>query len=256
MNFKEVDIAVVGNLLIDELPGPVVEPGGAALYLSLAAAEAGARVGLHSVVGEDYPLEQLKRAEVQLSLQRLPGPGGRTVIEYLKHHRRLIHLGPGHEAMTPQTPHPFQAKKVLIGPMPWQWQLFHLDACEPGSAFLDPYPTLNEDRWNDLSERLHKLNYLVLNSEELEMELGDIPLEVPILMKEGSKGGYHRPSGLRWTAPQVQVVDPTGAGDSFLAGFATGTARGFSLKNSLELGADLAAEVIQQVGSRAFWRTS
>jgi len=245
---------VVGNLLIDELPGSVIEPGGAALYLSLAAAEAGARVGLHSVVGDDYPLEQLKRAEVQLSLQKLPSPGGRSVIEYLEHGRRLTHVGPGHEVMTPQSPHPFQAKKVLIGPMPWQWQLFHLDACEPGSAFLDPYPTLNEERWRDLAERIHKLHYLVLNAEELEMDLGGIPLETPILVKEGPRGGYHRPSGFRWTAPQVQVVDPTGAGDAFLAGVATGTVRGLSLQKCLEQGADLAAAVIQQVGSRAFWR--
>ena len=248
---RPVDVAVIGNLLIDELPGPVIEPGGAALYLSLAAAKAGARVGLHSVVGEDYPLQQLEKAGVDFSLRRLSGAGGRTVIEYLDEGRRLTHVGPGHQVMTPQAPHPFEATKVIVAPMPWEWQLFHLDACKPGSAFLDPYPTLNETRWRTLSKRLDKLHFLVVNIEELEMDLEEIPEDVPILVKEGPKGGYHRPSGLRWEAPPVKVIDPTGAGDSFLAGVAVGAARGWPLKRCLDLGAELAARVIQQLGSRA-----
>ena len=250
---KAVDVAVIGNLLIDELPGPVIEPGGAALYLSLAAAKTGAKVGLHSVVGEDYPLQQLEKAGIELSLKRLSGAGGRTVIEYLDEGRRLTHVGPGHHVMTPQVPHPFNAAKVIVAPMPWEWQLFHLDTCKPGSAFLDPYPTLNEARWRDLSKRLDKLHFLVLNVEELEMDLKEIPEDVPILVKEGPKGGYHRPSGLRWEATPVTVVDPTGAGDSFLAGVAAGAARGLALPRCLKQGAALAAEVIQRLGSRALW---
>jgi sugar/nucleoside kinase (ribokinase family) len=50
--------------------------------------------------------------------------------------------------------------------------------------------------------------------------------------------------------PIEQLVDTTGAGDLFAAGFLLGTARGKSLEHSLRLGAISAAEVIQHYGAR------
>ena len=50
--------------------------------------------------------------------------------------------------------------------------------------------------------------------------------------------------------PVGQVVDTTGAGDLFAAGFLVGYARGKSLEDSLRLGAIAAAEVIQHYGAR------
>ncbi|NUR12585.1 MAG: adenosine kinase [Bradyrhizobium sp.] len=47
-----------------------------------------------------------------------------------------------------------------------------------------------------------------------------------------------------------KLVDTTGAGDLFAAGFLYGTARGRSLEQSLRLGAIAAAEVIQHYGAR------
>jgi sugar/nucleoside kinase (ribokinase family) len=50
--------------------------------------------------------------------------------------------------------------------------------------------------------------------------------------------------------PIRELVDTTGAGDLFAAGFLTGEARGLSLERSLKLGAIAAAEVIQHYGAR------
>jgi sugar/nucleoside kinase (ribokinase family) len=47
-----------------------------------------------------------------------------------------------------------------------------------------------------------------------------------------------------------QLVDTTGAGDLFAAGFLAGQARGLGLEVSLKLGAIAAAEVIQHYGAR------
>jgi sugar/nucleoside kinase (ribokinase family) len=50
--------------------------------------------------------------------------------------------------------------------------------------------------------------------------------------------------------PVKQVVDTTGAGDLFAAGFLFGTVRGLSHEQCGRLGALAAAEVIQHIGAR------
>jgi sugar/nucleoside kinase (ribokinase family) len=50
--------------------------------------------------------------------------------------------------------------------------------------------------------------------------------------------------------PVSEVVDTTGAGDAYTAGFLYGVAYGKSLRESAELGTLCATRVIQQVGAR------
>ena len=50
--------------------------------------------------------------------------------------------------------------------------------------------------------------------------------------------------------PVEQVVDVTGAGDLFAAGFLVGHSRGKDHRTAAQLGALAAAEVIQHVGAR------
>ena len=50
--------------------------------------------------------------------------------------------------------------------------------------------------------------------------------------------------------PEVEVVDTTGAGDLYAAGFLYGIARGMDLRRCAELGSAAAAEVIAHVGAR------
>ncbi|MDR7037825.1 sugar/nucleoside kinase (ribokinase family) [Methylobacterium sp. BE186] len=61
------------------------------------------------------------------------------------------------------------------------------------------------------------------------------------------KGGEIRSVGV---SPVREVVDSTGAGDLFAAGFLAGHARGLDYVSSARLGALAAAEVIQHIGAR------
>jgi sugar/nucleoside kinase (ribokinase family) len=63
-----------------------------------------------------------------------------------------------------------------------------------------------------------------------------------VLSKDGL---YHVPS-----EPIAHVVDTTGAGDLFAAGYLYGVTHGKSLQDSLKLGALAAAEIISHVGAR------
>jgi len=78
--------------------------------------------------------------------------------------------------------------------------------------------------------------------------------KVPTLVVTRSEHGAMASAGdERAHVPAVPVkklVDTTGAGDLFAAGFLAGQARGRSLRQSLQLGAVAASEVIQHYGAR------
>jgi sugar/nucleoside kinase (ribokinase family) len=79
---------------------------------------------------------------------------------------------------------------------------------------------------------------------------GKVPLLVVTMSEEGAcaiAGDEHVRVP---AAPVDKVVDTTGAGDLFAAGFLHGQAQGWDLERSLKLGAVCAAEVISHFGAR------
>ena len=74
------------------------------------------------------------------------------------------------------------------------------------------------------------------------------------VIKLGEKGCYVKPGvqpGFFCGAYPVEVVDTTGAGDSFVAGFLTGIFKGWDVKSSAELACAVAAMNIRAVGATA-----
>jgi sugar/nucleoside kinase (ribokinase family) len=74
-----------------------------------------------------------------------------------------------------------------------------------------------------------------------------------VLIKMGAKGSFVHDgqAGLRVPAPRIKVVDSTGAGDAFCAGFLAGRMKGWSLIQSAQLGNVLGASCCLGVGAYA-----
>jgi sugar/nucleoside kinase (ribokinase family) len=90
--------------------------------------------------------------------------------------------------------------------------------------------------------------------EEFEAAVAKIAPQVPVLVATRSeKGAIAVADGTRAEVaaePIDAVVDTTGAGDLFAAGFLHGQAQGHGLEKSLRLGAICAAEIISHYGAR------
>jgi sugar/nucleoside kinase (ribokinase family) len=101
----------------------------------------------------------------------------------------------------------------------------------------------------------NELEFLHLAHEtDLEPAMAKFTGRIPTLVVTRSEKGALGLSGEERAQvpaePIERLVDTTGAGDLFAAGFLAGQARGKSLKDSLRLGAICASEVIQHYGAR------
>ena len=108
-----------------------------------------------------------------------------------------------------------------------------------------------------------KLDILFANEAEIteltgaanfDEAVAQIAPKVPTLVVTRSEKGAIACRGAEQASvpaePIGRLVDTTGAGDLFAAGFLAGEARGLGLEQSLKLGAIAAAEVIQHYGAR------
>lgn len=106
-----------------------------------------------------------------------------------------------------------------------------------------------QEKWNTgLDNLLNCIDIFLPNENEISAIMADPDLNnalsraakiVPItVVKMGAKGAMLRSGevSLHVDAPDVQVVDSIGAGDSFDAGFVYGYLKGLSLKQCLEIG--------------------
>lgn len=92
-------------------------------------------------------------------------------------------------------------------------------------------------------------------TEDFEAAVGNVAAKVPVLVvTRGEHGALAITGGERTEvgAESIEtVVDTTGAGDLFAAGFLSGQAQGRSIADCLTMGAVCAREIIAQVGPRA-----
>lgn len=274
------DLVLLGNLLVDDVVFPdgrtrMGQPGGAMLYASLAAALWGARAGCVSLRGDDYPepaLEQLRARGVATGGIRALGRNGvRTWLLYEGRVRRVVHrLGVlSHEDVSPEpedVPEAWRAAKAFhLAPMPIaiQERLARVLGAGGAHVSVDPHELVTEHslpRWREL---LAHVDAFFPSEDELRLEDAQTDPRRAlkrlacgrlrfVAYKRGLKGGLlydaleDRFHG--WGPRTHGVVDPTGAGDAFAAGFLVAHQRGLPIEACLRHGVVTASFAIEDWG--------
>ncbi len=277
-------LVLLGNLLVDAVVFPdgytrMGQPGGAIMYGALGAAMWGTSVGLVSLVGTDYPitmLDALEKRGVDLAgVHRLDGPGVRTWLLYEGRVRRLVHhLGcPTHEQVSPGPEHIPRtwgsAPAYHLSPMPFSVQRRLLASLANGPdrfVSVDPHLPVTEETLGEWRQVLADADAFFPGEDELLLEGANVEPErvLPrlvagrlrfVVYKQAARGGilydaredrFHR-----WPARATKVIDPTGAGDAFAAGFLSAHLEGLPVTACLDRGAVSASFAIEGLGPAA-----
>lgn len=278
-----LDLVVLGNLIVDDIvyqdgSTRMGQPGGACLYMGLAAPLWGLSVGLSSVVGSDYPSEALdalaERGIDLTGIRSISGPGLRTWLLYEGDVRRVVHRleGANHRTASPTIsdfPTEWHPRAIHLAPMPIDHQktLIHDLRKRFGKEIilsLDPFELLTEENLGDWRDLVSEIDLLFLSEDELPSILQQsdpvpmlqriIPKSLnALIFKRGGRGGlalYDRGSQiLEWTAQKVEVKDTTGAGDSFTVGVLAALLQNQTLQRALESGAVSASVAVEGHGA-------
>ncbi|WP_260483766.1 adenosine kinase [Sphingomicrobium flavum] len=122
------------------------------------------------------------------------------------------------------------------------------------AARKEPFLAMIDDGGVDLLFCNEDEAIILTGLATLDAALAQLSAKVPTLVvTRGQAGALAIENGERVdvpAAPVGKVIDTTGAGDMFAAGFLTARAKGHDLKRCLETGGLAAADVIQRYGAR------
>lgn len=119
-------------------------------------------------------------------------------------------------------------------------------------AELDSLLNRTAIKWDLLILNRMEAERVAQSAENVLSELATDSTDVIVTL--GKNGAVAMIGGSRYqiAAQPTQVIDPSGAGDAFCAGYLAGTIQGKSPKESLELGIRAASLIIQSSGSLCY----
>ncbi|NJE76700.1 carbohydrate kinase family protein [Thermococcus sp. ES12] len=273
----ELDLAVLGHVSIDHIRFPgreeILYPGGAAAAVATSAALAGARVGLVTKVGEDFPREWLEKLASLLDVRGVQILPGRTIHIYMIYHEdgtvdAPVEMGVAQNMGETPIPEEYLGAEIFhIAPIPPEEQLKALERLEGKRISLDFNPTYMEDytkRTGLMREIVSRVEVLFPNEREaLTITKAKNVKEAAetlhgwgaklVVITRGERGvlvydGEFREFSALPISPE-EIVDPTGAGDAFAGGFLAMYSRGAALEECVEKGLERAREVLKKTGS-------
>ena len=232
------------------------EAGGKGANQAVALARLGADVALVSAVGDDEPgrwsLEQLEHDGVDVSgVTITPGTATGTAFVLLDAQaENLIVVDPG-------------ANSLVVAPTGLDGQVLLLSLEVPmatvlAAATLSAAPVvLNAAPAQPLpAELLAQVDVLVLNEHEAQTLgapqalLAAGPATVIVTRGEQGCSVFDADGERSWSAVPCDVVDTTGAGDSFSAAVALGVGSGWPIDRTVELALAVAARAVAAPGAR------
>ena len=270
-------VLVVGSIALDSVETPFGRAddvlGGSGTFFSSAASHF-APVQLVGVVGDDYPLEQLKvlgARGVDLSgVERATGTSFRWRGRYrhdLNSAETLeTHLGV-FSHFRPKIPEQFRrAPFVFLANIDPRLQLQVLEQVEkPRLVACDTMNFWIESRRPELVELLSHVDLITLNDGEARQLTGMTNLVQAarwildkgpkhVLIKKGEHGAFMFTNESVFFAPAYPleaVFDPTGAGDSFAGGFigylaSTGDLSDRSMRRAVVVGSAMGSFAVEQ----------
>lgn len=281
----ELDLVILGNLIVDDIVYEdgrtrMAQPGGATLYMGLAARLWDLHVGLVSIAGSDFPspmLEALDERGIDLTgVCRSQDPGLRTWLLHEGPVRRVLHRidGATHDQASPcadDIPGDWRPRAIHLAPMPFGLQQdmaseLSLRYGNEALLSLDPFELLvteNRSSWQDL---LSRVDLFFVSEDEIPSPNARHDPETflrqlfagrlqTILYKQGGRGGLALQAAgaatLRWPSQATTVLDTTGAGDAFASGVLAGLVRLRPLERALQQGIVSASFAIQGQGAEA-----
>ncbi len=216
--------------------------GGSAMYFAVAAAPY-VTPQLVGAVGEDWRDEDtamLKARGVDLAgLEVVPGGktfrwGGRYEPDWNTRHTTFTELNVL-ESFDPKLPAGYDASKfVFLANAHPAVQMQGLSQVkDPIFSVADTMNLWIDIALDDLKALMQKVDALILNDEEARMLTGENNLiraaqkvltmgPKIVILKKGEHGAFIMGEGLHFSLPAypvTEVIDPTGAGDSFAGGF-------------------------------------
>lgn len=271
------DLVVLGHVSIDHIriPGKpeVLLPGGAAAAVATSAALAGARVGLVTKVGEDFPRKWLEKLASILDIRGVQILPGKTIHIYMIYHEdgsvdAPVDMGVAQRMGETPIPEEYLDSSVFhIAPIPPEEQLKALKRLEGKRISLDFNPTYMEDyrtRKDLMREIVSRVDVLFPNEREALTitEAGTVREAAEVLHEWGAKlvvitrgergvllyDGEFREFPA-FPVGEEEIVDPTGAGDAFAGGFLAGYSQGKPVEECVRLGLERAREVLKKEGS-------
>ena len=274
-------VLVVGTVAFDSIETPFGRAerilGGSATYIGLAARLLTESVGLSAVVGRDFPDAHVALLEERgLDLDGLVrDDSGETFFWAGRYHYDLnqrdtlaTHLNVL-AGFDPELPEPYRrARVVCLGNLDPAVQLRALDQVEdPDFVVLDTMNFWIDHTPDGLRDILARVDALVINDSEAR-ELSGEPNLVraakairalgpeTLVIKKGEHGALLFAGDAVFSAPAYpleDIHDPTGAGDTFLGGFAGHLARlgrfdGEALRQAVVVGSALASFSVEAFG--------
>lgn len=230
---EPIDYLIIGHLTVDLLPGGT-RLGGTAAYSSLTARALGMRVGILTACEECLSAPELERegihvvgirSEETTTFENKYTPNGR--VQYIHkvaptldlsmvpeqwRSTPIVHLGPVAREVDPTLARAFSSSFVGLTPQGWlrSWN------GEGQVSFSD---------WPEATFVLQHASAAVLSIEDVrgdERLIEEMASSIRVLVvTEGSNGArlYWNGDLRRFRPPQMQEIDPTGAGDIFATAF-------------------------------------